>query len=107
MRSRWKNDYISSAMWACIRHAQNKKTLKKKKQYKPVTNSRSTTVLPVMNGHTFWVHNGRILRPVEVKPFMFGTKLGDYVQTSELCVYRKRKNKKGKKQSKQVKSKKK
>lgn len=49
-----------------------------------------------MNGSIFMVHNGRTYRPVEVKPYMFGTKLGEYVRTKEICVYRRRKNKKKK-----------
>lgn len=92
MRSRWKNSYVSCAVWALCRNVQDK--VKKKKGYKPV--SRATTVLPVMNGCIFLVHNGRLYRPVEVKPYMFGTKFGEYVRTKEICVYRRRKNKKKK-----------
>ncbi len=49
-----------------------------------------------MNACVFLVHNGRTFRPVEIKPSMFGTKLGEYVRTKEICVFRRRKNKKKK-----------
>lgn len=81
-------------MWDGYRRSSKDKS-KKKKNYH-VANSRSTTVLPIMNGHTFLVHNGRVYRPVTVEPFMFGTKLGDYAITKQVCVYRRRKNKKKK-----------
>jgi ribosomal protein S19 len=72
------------------------KKVKKIKQFKRVVNTRSTTILPVMNGCIILVHNGRMYRPVEIKPYMFGTKLGEHVRTKSICVYRRRKNKKKK-----------
>ena len=87
MRSRWKNAYVKNS------------------NRKRVVNSRSTTILPVMNASVFLVHNGRTSRPIKIKPSMFGTKLGEYVRTKEICVFRRRKNKK-KKNKQQKKSKK-
>lgn len=106
MRSRWKNAYVNSAVWASYRSVRSR--VKKNIYRKLVVNSsRSTTILPVMNACIFLVHNGRTLRPVKIKPSMFGTKLGEYVRTKEICVFRRRKNKKkkNKQQKKAIKSK--
>jgi len=84
---------MNCGIWALYRGVQEK--VKRNKQFRQV-NSRSTTILPVLNGCIFLVHNGRTYRPVEIKPFMFGTKFGEYVRTKEICVYRRRKNKKKK-----------
>jgi small subunit ribosomal protein S19 len=42
---------------------------------------RSSTITPVMVGHTFGVHNGRIHVPVFVIENMVGHKLGEFAPT--------------------------
>lgn len=46
-----------------------------------LTWSRSSTILPVMIGHTIAVYNGREHIPVLVSDQMVGHKLGEFVQT--------------------------
>nr|YP_009541074.1 ribosomal protein S19 [Lepocinclis playfairiana]AYQ93567.1 ribosomal protein S19 [Lepocinclis playfairiana] len=43
--------------------------------------SRSSTVLPVMVGHTIAVYNGREHIPILISNQMIGEKLGEFVQT--------------------------
>nr|ASQ40418.1 ribosomal protein S19 [Cyanoptyche gloeocystis] len=43
--------------------------------------SRSSTILPLMIGHTFAVHNGRQHIPVFVTDQMVGHKLGEFAPT--------------------------
>ena len=43
-----------------------------------VTWSRSSTVIPIMIGHTIAVHNGRNHRPVFITDQMVGHKLGEF-----------------------------
>ena len=43
--------------------------------------SRSSTILPVMIGHTIAVHNGRDHVPVYISENMVGNKLGDFALT--------------------------
>jgi hypothetical protein len=50
-----------------------------------------------MEGYIFRVHDGRAYRPVMVKPHMIGTTFGDHVHTKQICVYRRKKNRKQKK----------
>ncbi len=57
---------------------------------------KASTILPIMEGRTFWFHNGNKFRSVLVKPFMFGRKFGEYVETKMRCVYKRRKNKRKK-----------
>lgn len=43
--------------------------------------SRSSTVLPIMIGHTIAVYNGRDHIPILISDQMVGHKLGEFVQT--------------------------
>nr|YP_009541135.1 ribosomal protein S19 [Lepocinclis steinii]AYQ93627.1 ribosomal protein S19 [Lepocinclis steinii] len=43
--------------------------------------SRSSTVLPIMVGHTIAVYNGKEHIPVLISNQMIGYKLGEFVQT--------------------------
>jgi len=43
--------------------------------------SRSSTIVPVMIGHTIAVHNGRELIPVFITDQMVGHKLGEFAPT--------------------------
>jgi small subunit ribosomal protein S19 len=51
----------------------------KKKTIK--TWSRSSTILPVMVGHTIAVHNGRQHVPIFINEQIVGQKLGEFVPT--------------------------
>lgn len=46
-----------------------------------LTWSRSSTVLPVMIGHTIAIYNGREHMPILISDQMIGHKLGEFVQT--------------------------
>lgn len=46
-----------------------------------VTWSRSSTILPIMIGHTIAVYNGTEHIPVLISDQMVGHKLGEFVQT--------------------------
>ncbi|BEI31707.1 30S ribosomal protein S19 (chloroplast) [Bryopsis sp. KO-2023] len=52
---------------------------KKKKVLK--TWSRSSTIVPIMIGHTIAVHNGKELIPVFITEQMVGHKLGEFSPT--------------------------
>jgi ribosomal protein S19 len=52
-----------------------------------------THIIPIMEGRTFLVHNGKKNSPVRVKKSMLGKVIGEYVQTKKRCVYRRKKNK--------------
>jgi small subunit ribosomal protein S19 len=43
--------------------------------------SRSSTILPIMIGHTMGVYNGRKHMPVYISEQMIGHKLGEFVPT--------------------------
>lgn len=53
------------------------------KNYKNVilTWSRSSTILPLMIGHTIAIYNGKEHIPVLISDQMVGHKLGEFVQT--------------------------
>lgn len=75
-RSNWKGPYIHHALLAKIESAidaQSKKPIK--------TNSRASTILPLMVGLTIQVHNGRMYVPVYIVEDMVGHKLGEFAQT--------------------------
>ena len=55
----------------------NKKNDKKVVQ----TWSRSSTIVPIMIGHTIAVHNGKTFIPVYVTENMVGHKLGEFAPT--------------------------
>lgn len=46
-----------------------------------ITWSRSTTIIPLMLGHTIGVYNGKEHIPLLVSDQMIGYKLGEFVQT--------------------------
>jgi len=46
-----------------------------------LTWSRSSTILPIMIGHTIAVYNGREHMPILISDQMVGHKLGEFVQT--------------------------
>lgn len=46
-----------------------------------LTWSRSSTVLPIMIGHTIAIYNGREHIPILISDQMIGHKLGEFVQT--------------------------
>jgi len=54
---------------------------KEKKRNLLKTWSRSSTVLPIMIGHTIAVHNGRTHIPVFITDQMVGHKLGEFAPT--------------------------
>ena len=53
----------------------------KKKKKVILTWSRSSTIVPIMIGHTIAVHNGRIHIPIYISENMVGHKLGEFAPT--------------------------
>ena len=49
--------------------------------------SRSSTILPVMIGHTIAVHNGKTHNPVFITEQMIGHKLGEFAPTRTCLLY--------------------
>ena len=43
--------------------------------------SRSSTVVPIMIGHTFAVYNGKVFIPIFINEQMVGHKLGEFAPT--------------------------
>jgi len=57
-------------------------TLNEKGQKKIITTwSRSSTIVPIMIGHTIAVHNGREHIPIFITDQMVGHKLGEFAPT--------------------------
>lgn len=75
-RSLYKGPFISYKLFKKIKELnkeQSKITVK--------TWSRSSTIIPIMVGHTVAVHNGKQHFPVFVSDQMVGHKLGEFVPT--------------------------
>jgi len=90
-RSSVKGPFVASYIFDQVElmNSREKKTIIK-------TWSRSTTILPIMVGHTFAVYNGRQHLPVFVSDQMIGHKLGEFSPTRKFRSHIK-KDKKGKK----------
>jgi len=75
-RSLKKGPFIADSLMRKIEklNANNKKEVIK-------TWSRSSTILPLMVGHTIAVHNGRQHIPVFISDQMVGHKLGEFAPT--------------------------
>ena len=75
-RSLKKGPFIADSLLKKIEklNADNKKEVIK-------TWSRSSTILPLMVGHTIAVHNGRQHIPVFISDQMVGHKLGEFAPT--------------------------
>ena len=75
-RSLKKGPFIASHLLAKIQvlNEKGQKTIVK-------TWSRSSTIIPIMIGHTIAVHNGREHIPVFVTDQMVGHKLGEFALT--------------------------
>lgn len=75
-RSLKKGPYIESKLFQKIEELNQKN---KKETIK--TWSRSSTIIPIMIGHTLAVHNGKQHFPVFISDQMVGHKLGEFVPT--------------------------
>lgn len=82
-RSLWKNIYIDSALLYQV--------VKCKSLESHQTNSRASTILKEFVGKTFSVYNGKQYYVLPVTNLMVGYKLGEFVHTKKVCVYRKAK----------------
>ena len=75
-RSIKKGPFIDTHLLKKIDHAIQKNDKKVIKTW-----SRSSTIVPVMIGHTIAVHNGREHIPVFITDQMVGHKLGEFAPT--------------------------
>lgn len=89
-RSIWKNVYVDSTLLYNMFYSN---TSKGSLPYQ--TNSRGSTILCEFVGKTVGVHNGKQYFFININKLMSGYKLGSFVHTKKLCIYRKLK--KGKK----------
>lgn len=83
-RSKKKGPYIA---YHLLKKVENLNLTKKKEIIK--TWSRSSTILPIMIGHTISVHNGRKHIPVYISDLMVGHKLGEFVPTRTFRSHKK------------------
>jgi small subunit ribosomal protein S19 len=71
--------------------------LNSKKQKKVLmTWSRSSTIVPIMIGHTIAVHNGKEHLPIFITDQMVGHKLGEFSPTRNFRSHTKKSDKKAK-----------
>lgn len=83
-RSLSKGPYIAYHLLEKIKKLN---TEKKKEVIK--TWSRSSTILPIMIGHTISVHNGQKHVPVFISDQLIGHKLGEFVPTRTFRSHKK------------------
>lgn len=105
MRSRWKNSYLSVALYRAVVYLSgDKNSVTKQNMFsiekRQSLSSRSTSILPFLLHKILWVHDGRKYRSVYITPSMFGHKLGSFITTRVRCVYKRKKKKKNKKKNK-------
>jgi small subunit ribosomal protein S19 len=83
-RSLSKGPYIAYHLLEKIKklNSENKKEVIK-------TWSRSSTILPIMIGHTISVHNGQKHVPVFISDQLIGHKLGEFVPTRTFRSHKK------------------
>nr|AYR05833.1 ribosomal protein S19 [Lithothamnion sp.] len=75
-RSLYKGPFIQSQLLKKIIKL-NKEGIKKT----IITWSRSSTIIPIMVGHTIAVHNGKQHFPIFISDQMVGHKLGEFIPT--------------------------
>ena len=75
-RSVWKGPFVELSL---IKKAKKVSDSGRKEVIK--TWSRSSTILPLMIGHTIAVHNGKTHIPVFITEQMIGHKLGEFAPT--------------------------
>jgi small subunit ribosomal protein S19 len=80
-RSIWKNLYIDSTLLYNV--------IKCNSFVIHQTNSRASTILREFVGRTFSVYNGKQYFVLPVVTLMVGYKLGEFVHTKKVCVYKK------------------
>ncbi|MHA1550056.1 MAG: 30S ribosomal protein S19 [Alphaproteobacteria bacterium] len=92
-RSVWKGPFIHPSLLKKV-----KKSIEESSRKPIKTWSRASTILPMMEGLTFAVHNGNKFIPVLVVSEMVGMKLGEFAPTR--TYYGHGSDKKAKKKSK-------
>lgn len=73
---------LKKGPYVAIKLLEKLQLLNEKGQKKTITTwSRSSTIVPIMIGHTIAVHNGREHIPVFITDQMVGHKLGEFAPT--------------------------
>lgn len=75
-RSLYKGPFIEKKLFDKIQSLNEHKTKKTIKTW-----SRSSTIIPIMIGHTIAIYNGKQHFPVFISDQMVGHKLGEFVPT--------------------------
>lgn len=83
-RSIWKNVYVDNLL---VNKLLFDNVPIENTPYK--TNSRGSTILAEFVGNSVGVHNGKQYFFVPINKLMPGYKLGAFVHTKKLCIYRK------------------
>ena len=71
-----KNPFVANHLLRKI----NKLNTKAEKEI-IITWSRTSTIIPIMIGHTIAIHNGKEHFPIYIRDRMVGNKLGEFVPT--------------------------
>lgn len=82
-RAKWKGPYIKKNLLKSF--YENKSNI--------YTTSRSSTVIPMLIGKTFWVHNGKNFLKIKITENMIGRKLGEFAPTRKRFSFKKKLNK--------------
>ena len=95
MRSRWKNSYISPALYYSFIYDWQKDSFLFLEKSSSLS-SRSTTILPFFLHKILFLSDGKKHRSLYVDHNMLGHKIGEFISTRVRCVYRRKKKKKKK-----------
>lgn len=83
-RSIWKNVYVQSILMYQLFALKNVNFVQQ-------TNSRESTILKEFVGKFLNIYNGKQYFVIRISNLMFGYKLGEFVHTKKICMYRKTK----------------
>lgn len=75
-RSLYKGPFIETKLFNKIQLMNNQQNTQVIKTW-----SRSSTIIPIMVGHTFAVYNGKQHFPIFISDQMVGHKLGEFIPT--------------------------
>lgn len=85
-----KPPFIARHLFETLTRARQDESKKNQKHPVIQTWSRGSTIVPLMIGYTFAVHNGRKHMPVVIRDQMVGHKLGEFAATRTFKGHMKR-----------------
>jgi len=81
--SKWRGAYVSPMYL---------KKIKKKKLKKKI--ARNCSIFTKLIGHSFYVHTGNSFKQITITKQMVGHKIGEFVPTRAIYIFKKKKSKK-------------